>query len=467
MLKTVLHRATVPQRMRFATAASSNIHGDSCYDITIVGAGAAGLALATALKAKPETRSLKIAVVDRLKVTDLENWTPTNFSNRCSSVVGCNREFMKEIGAWENVRHDRIQPFRHVQAWDGITDSVIHLDQTDKNDSMAFMTENVNILSAFVKTLLQYNGSNPVDFIMRSNIENITLDPETKHPVLTIANVGTISTKLLVGADGRNSLVRSAAGIELPGWSYNTSAVVGTLSIEAPDDPCIGYQRFLPTGPIAFLPLPGNNASFVWSTRPHIANFLLQLPAPTFVHMLNASFRLREVDLEYLYKMDPTKPEPINEQIEWRLNMTVPKVRPPPLVTSILPKSRAAFPLRLAHADTYVKERLALIGDAAHNTHPLAGQGLNSGLRDAKSLANALTFAVEHGQDVGSMFSLQPYVRERYYNNHYVLGIVDKFHKLYTTKNPFVVGIRSLGVSTLDILKPIKKRIVRNVSAGL
>ena len=239
-----------------------------------------------------------------------------------------------------------------------------------------------------------------------------------------------------VGADGPNSPVRKFAGIESYGWAYDTRAIVATLHhaprVEGLQKPnTTAYQRFLPTGPIAFLPLSQAASSFVWSTKPAIAEALTSLDGQSLAHMINAAFRLPEVSLRHLYRVimeekPKITPEVILEEIRWRERshnidqysaysshateaLGVPANDAelvPPVVKSIQEGTVASFPLRLSHADSYIGEdergaRIALLGDAAHTTHPLAGQGLNMGLGDAQALAKAINDAVLAGGDIG------------------------------------------------------------------
>ena len=230
--------------------------------------------------------------------------------------------------------------------------------------------------------------------------------------------------------------MRAYAGIESYGWAYDTTAIVATLvhnprtSFQAPNT--IAYQRFLPTGPIAFLPLSPTASSLVWSTKPHLAKALLSSDPAVLTNMINAAFRLPDVSLRYLHQQildsasngAPINPQQLQEEISWRershhidprsaysLTADTGGVPPedadalPPLVTSIQPGSAASFPLRFNHADDYIGDgpgaRTVLVGDAAHTIHPLAGQGLNMGLGDVESLFNCIHKSVLNGGDIG------------------------------------------------------------------
>lgn len=244
-----------------------------------------------------------------------------------------------------------------------------------------------------------------------------------------------------VGADGFGSPVRSFAKIPSFGWSYDTQAIVATLShiprtlTEYQNANTTAYQRFLKTGPIAFLPLSSTASSLVWSTSPSIAKTLLQSEPGVLAAMINAAFRLPHISLDYLHdtilenysKGMPLSAETVLEEIRWREKshgidtssaysscqlpselVGIPPVENdllPPLVLSIQDGTAASFPVRFNHAEAYIGEgensRTALLGDAAHTVHPLAGQGLNLGLADAQALAHCIETAVLRGGDIG------------------------------------------------------------------
>jgi ubiquinone biosynthesis monooxygenase Coq6 len=242
-----------------------------------------------------------------------------------------------------------------------------------------------------------------------------------------------------VGADGFNSPVRKYAGIESYGWAYDTHGVVATL-FHAPRHPIqgpntIAYQRFLPTGPIAFLPLSDTSASLVWSMKPALATAIKTLDQNVLARLINAAFRLPEVSVRYLgdeivrahSQGSSLALEQFEEELAFRershiisstsalssgiSGAVVSGIPPdsaedfPPLVTSIQPNSVASFPLRFSHADSYIGEgngaRTVLVGDAAHTIHPLAGQGLNLGLADVETLVECIQSTLLLGGDVG------------------------------------------------------------------
>ena len=225
----------------------------------------------------------------------------------------------------------------------------------------------------------------------------------------------------------------------------------------------VAYQRFLPTGPIALLPLPGGYATLVWSTLPQHASLLRSLPSKDLAAMIDAGFRLSPVDLTYLH----TLPSGQADEVRWREDHTpffASKV--PRTIASVQEGSVASFPLRLRHADTYIAHRIALVGDAAHTIHPLAGQGLNQGQADVAALVRTIEYAVTHGADIGAEMSLEMYNSERWATNDRLLGVVDKLHKLYSVGSGPVVGVRGLGLEVVNQMGWLKGFFMKAASGA-
>lgn len=376
------------------------------------------------------------------------------------------------MGAWKHMHKERIQPYHEMQVWDGVSGARIEFDWADgQGQDIAYMIENLNITSGLLRRLDELGGVSVFD---NTRVEGITFGEEadgldlSEWPVVQLANGQRLWARLLVGADGANSPVRSFANIEARGWDYGRHGVVATLKLEGKgeglygDNMRVAYQRFLPTGPVALLPLPGNYSTLVWSTTPDRASRLKSLSSTDFTAMVDAAFRLSPVDLEYLHSQGSGQ----EEEVSWRLQHASihPGAIPQPIV-GVQEGTVASFPLKMRHADTYIGERVALVGDAAHTIHPLAGQGLNQGQGDVQSLAKTIDYAVSHGQDIGTQLSLEPYNAERYAANHVVLGVCDKLHKLYSAGSGPLVPLRSLGLGAVNAMRPVKDFLM-NQAAG-
>ncbi|KAF7969689.1 hypothetical protein HWV62_26204 [Athelia sp. TMB] len=332
-------------------------------------------------------------------------------------------------------------------------------------------------------------------------------NPSASWPIVRLSTGRTLRTRLLIGADGFNSPVRAYAGISSHGWAYPTQAIVATLahaplSSDGPSPNTVAYQRFLPTGPIAFLPLAEGASSLVWSTTPELAKALLasensEAGKGVLSAMVNAAFRLPDVSMRHLHRVilesqGTLTASQIEDEIAWREKshaidahsplsssaLSAPAASTfgygedaglPPRVTAVHAGTAASFPLRYNHADAYIGEgrgaRSVLVGDAAHTVHPLAGQGLNMGLGDVQALVSAIEAAVRTGGDVGSHTALLPYARAQWAPNHTLMSAIDKLHKLYASTFEPVVWARSVGLEVLNELDGVKGAVMGGAGA--
>ncbi|KAH9479448.1 Ubiquinone biosynthesis monooxygenase COQ6, mitochondrial [Psilocybe cubensis] len=489
---------------RNSTRASTNVVNS---DIVIVGGGPAGLALASALGSSSSLRkNVSVTLVEGGDLTQIKSWNPPpeSFSNRVSSLTNTSRSFLQDIGAWSYVDETRTCQVEQLQVWDGISDARIEFSSNDlpSTSSMARLTENLNLQRGLLRHL---DNIPEIQVLQKTKVTSIENDSSDRGgwPLVHLDNETTLRARLLVGADGFNSPVRQFAQIPSFGWAYDTQAIVATLNhfprgaYEGPNT--TGYQRFLPTGPIAFLPLSPSVSSLVWSTKPPIAKALLASDPGVLSCMINAAFRLPYASLKYLQNRivdahaagTPLSPDEIREEIQWRehahgidqnsayscrtagiTNQGIPPADSemlPPLVLQLQSGTMASFPLRFNHAESYIgdgsKGRTVLVGDAAHTIHPLAGQGLNLGLADAECLARCIQNSILSGGDIGSYTALLPYTQERYLANHTVMSACDKLHKLYSMEDERVVWVRSVGVEVLNELDSIKAAMMMTAGA--
>ncbi|KAF9365635.1 putative ubiquinone biosynthesis monooxygenase [Mortierella sp. NVP85] len=479
----------------------------------------------------------KIALIEAFGLSDHIRWSPRpdQYSNRVSSLTPKSVAFLKRIGVWAELDSSRVAPLEGMQVWDGVSGARITFDaanvhgtqasflhqvfsgpratidntnqSTEFHDTitgekealpLAWMAENLHVQYGLQKQVVahQENGIR-LDVFERTKVQGITTNPTTATadimtgsghadisdwPVIELDNGKKLQTRLLVGADGVNSPVRSFAKIESLGWDYSQFGLVATLQIDPFTSTAPGYgkgiawQRFLPTGPIAMLPLNNGLASLVWSTTPKIAQDLKKLPSHDFCALVNAGFNASPAELEYLYNNIGPDGQPLvdfQQEIEWRASVqemeaskTVVRDNSnmdakPPKVVGVQENTRAPFPLRMRNSNSYVEDRVVLVGDAAHTVHPLAGQGLNQGLADVECLARTIEQSLLSGSDIGNIHSLTPYSSERFLPNLAMLGTVDKLSKLYNTDFGPVVWARSLGLTAVDNMGPIKREIMK------
>jgi 2-octaprenylphenol hydroxylase len=381
---------------------------EAWFDLVVVGGGMVGAALARACSGK----GLRIAVIETRPPQ--RDWPAGEIDLRVSALSRASQRILARLGAWERIATLGANPYRKMCVWDAIGGGSIHFDaQSLGEPDLGHIVENRVIQLALWETL---ESSPDIRLVCPASIVEIERTETEARVVLGDGQV--VAGRLLVGADGRDSLVRELAGIETEGRDYDQRAIVANVRPQEWHQET-AWQRFLPTGPLALLPLADGRCSIVWSATEGRAAELLAMGDAAFSAALT-------------------------EASESRLG--------PLLVEG----PRAAFLLRLQHAKQYVLPGLALVGDAAHAVHPLAGQGVNLGFLDAAELAAAIDLALERGRDIAGLWALRHYERARRGDNTAMLAAMDLIKRTFGNEVPPVAAVRSLGLTLTDRIGPIK-----------
>jgi len=379
---------------------------DRHAEVCIIGAGPVGLALACLLMRAGVT----CLVADRIPNAANHG----RIDPRALALTPAARAILTECGAWSRLAPASIGEFQRMQVWDAGGTGKIEFDSADLCLSTLGYIVNQSDLEAALNAALTHAG---LDVIAMADLERV--DFGTNRIIAHGPDGCRLTARLLVGADGARSRVRELAGIGFAAHAYDQHAVACTAHTVLPHGN-VARQRFLPTGPLAFLPLADPHAcGIVWSTTPEQARRLqLQDEAAFNVQLAAAGGHV----LGDIVACGP----------------------------------RMVFPLQRARAERYCRPRLALIGDAAHCVHPLAGQGANLGLLDAASLAEVLVESVRTGRDPGSMQTLRRYERWRRGENEMMIAALDGMHRLFGSGEPAVQRLRNAGLDLCDALDPVK-----------
>lgn len=386
-------------------------------DIAVVGGGMVGAAAALALSKAGFATAL-------LEARSPVAWNPQNEVDlRVVGLAPSSVLLLEELGVWTSIRQSRACPYAQMHVWETDSGAAVHFDAADEDrDLLGYIVEN-NLVQWMLWQALENAG---VQRLCPATVK--AFETRSDRVVLDMADGETVAVRLLVAADGGGSPLRKHAGIATHGHDYAQRAVVAHVSTERLHvNAC--WQRFLPTGPLAFLPLLDGRSSVVWSLPESEAQRVLSLDDADF---------LRELGIASDFRLGP--------------------------ITATT--SRAAFPLKLQLANTYQAERFILLGDAAHVVHPLAGQGVNLGLRDVTELRDTLAAAREAGRDFASAHVLRRYARRRRSADTLDAYGFDTLARIYAWQHLPLVTMRGLGVRAIDRLLPLKRRMAMH-AAGL
>ncbi|MEY8833260.1 FAD-dependent monooxygenase [Phaeobacter italicus] len=390
-------------------------------DILIVGGGLNGPALALALAQTGHTVTLIDALPRDARARE-------DFDGRSYALALASQKLIDQIGVWGAVA-GQAQPMLEIKVTDGRAGQgpspfFMHFDHAEIEEGpMGYMIEDRYLRRALRDAM---EAEPAITLVDEQTV--IAQDADATGVTVTLARGDSLRGRLLVGADGRRSGTAERAGIKRTGWDYGQTALVCAIEHDRPHNG-IAHQFFMPPGPLAILPLPGNRSSIVWSERSDRAAAIQSLDEESYLSILRPRFGDFMGDIR-------------------------------------LAGDRFTYPLNLTLANAFIAERLALVGDAAHGVHPIAGQGLNAGLRDVGALAEVLTEARRRGEDIASSLVLDRYQQWRRFDTASLAAATDAFNRLFSNDNPLLRLGRDIGMGVVGAIPGLRQSFIRE-AAGL
>jgi len=380
------------------------------YDIAVIGAGLVGLTTALACS----SQGVRVALIDR---DDPHLHLKAAFDGRASAIAASSFRMFETMGIASALK-DHIQPIHDILISDGDVGQAaspfsLHFAGGDhKNEPSGYMVENHRLRRALLEAVRDHDF---ITLMAPTSITDMAVSLDTA--TITFEDGETIQAALIAAADGRNSFCRKQAGIGVNTLAYKQKAIVTTVKHERPHGG-VAHEIFLPNGPFAILPLTDNRANIVWTDTIRAVDAAMALPDDMFASELARRFGA------FLGDVEPCAP-------------------------------RWAYPLSLQIAERYVSDRMVLLGDAAHVIHPIAGQGLNMGLRDAAALADIIGTGIDQGLDIGGA-TLSEYEVWRKFDNHALAGATDIFNRLFSNNIAPIKHARRLGLGLIDKVAPAR-----------
>ncbi len=396
------------------------------YDILIIGGGLVGACLAGLLASERQFAHHKIGLVEANPPS--EPPPGSDIDIRVSAISHASRKVLTRAGGWQKLKPEQISPYSEMVVWDaaGVPEGAgsIHFSAGSTGQAdLGHIVENRRLQWG----LYDAAALRERVVLMRASLTGLGFDTSQALSTATLSDGRRVTARLVVGADGSASQSRTLAGIEVTARAYDQFAMVTHVRTERPHRQT-ARQRFLPEGPLAFLPLTDGRSSIVWSTAPDNARRLVEMPAAEFERELRAASDAVLGDIE-------------------------------------LAAPRACFPLQMMHAREYCRPGFVLVGDAAHAVHPLAGQGVNLGFADCAALVEILTEAVTTNQ-VGwaDRRWLRRYERWRKRDNQVALGVIDGLGRLFSNDDPRLKALRKAGLDLVDRSAMAKRLLIAEAS---
>ncbi len=390
-------------------------------DIIIVGGGLNGPALALALA----QTGFSVTVIDALSEKIRRN---AAFDGRSYALALTSQRLLDGIGIWQDIA-EHAEPMLEIKVTDGRAGEgpspfFMHFDHAEIEEGpMGYMVEDRHLRRAFLDAMA---ATPDITHLSGKTVVAQSVGPASASVTLDSGKI--ITGSVLIGSDGRASGTAERAGIKRTGWGYGQTALVCAVAHEKPHHG-IAHQFFMPPGPLAILPLTGNRCSIVWSETDAEAQRINALDDAGYLDVLRPRFGDFLGDISLAGK-------------------------------------RFTYPLNLTIANRFVAPRLALIGDAAHGVHPIAGQGLNAGLRDVAALAETLTLAARRGEDIGSPLVLERYEQWRRFDTATLAAATDAFNRLFSNDNALLRAGRDIGMGIVNAIPSLRRGFIRE-AAGL
>lgn len=380
------------------------------FDVVIVGSGMVGAALANMCAAS----GMKVAVIEKFIPEPITKTSAMRM--RVSAISVGSENLLREIGVWSHIVSTRVCPYKQLITWEQGDNKLIFSNELVGHSHLGHIIENDLVQSA----LMQKFSDNNVTLLSHSQVQSFKVN--TDYVAISLASEEVLSAKLIVAADGGQSKVRQLAGIGVTGWNYRQQCFAINIQTKF-EQQAATWQEFHSSGPRAFLPLAGNFASLIWYDSPKEIERLKSLHKSELKAAIQQSFPALPGDFEV---------------VEY-----------------------ASFPLTRQHANDYVKERVVLVGDAAHTINPLAGQGVNIGFQDVAKLANELVIASKNNEDIGSMAVLKRYESDRKNKNLLMMSAMDLFYKTFSNDIPPIKLIRNIGLKVANASSVAKKQVLK------
>jgi 2-octaprenyl-6-methoxyphenol hydroxylase len=387
-------------------------------ELIVAGAGLTGLLLALACAGA----GLSVALVDR---ADPEEMQSEVFDGRSSAIAFGSQQVLAGLGLWEGIAPEA-EPILEIRVADNDSLLFLHYDHRElgREEPLGYILENRVLRRVFLARARQLPS---LEFLARRTVAAV--EGTSGAAIVHLSDGARLRTRLVAAADGQRSRLREAAGIKTIAWRYPQVAITTTVRHERSHGG-VAIEHFLPAGPFAILPMTGNRSSIVWTEAAALAPRLMALPEGEFAEELRARFG------DFLGHVEPAGP-------------------------------RWSYPLALMQAERYCAPRLALVGEAAHLIHPIAGQGLNLGIRDVAALSELVVDARRLGLDIGEAGLLRNYQRWRRADAVLLAAVTDGLNRLFSNAIPPVTLARDLGLAAVDRMPPLKRLFMRRAMGTL